>query len=59
MSAASLVALLRRRYAPPASDSDLLRAYADSGDADAFRDLVGRHGSLVLRLCRRRGRGWC
>src|SRR3954449_6289483 len=53
MSAAALVALLRRRYAPPAPDADLLRAYADRRDADAFRALVGRHGPLVLRLCRR------
>src|SRR5262245_8655359 len=54
MSAAALVAFLRRRYGPPDADADLLRAYADRCDESAFRRLVERHGPLVLRLCRRR-----
>src|SRR4051812_29497924 len=53
MSAAALVALLRRRYGPPADDAALLRAYADGRDGQAFRTLVERHGPLVRRLCRR------
>src|SRR5439155_14605247 len=37
-----------------APDGDLLRAYTATGDADAFRTLVERHGPMVLRLCHRR-----
>src|SRR5262245_45402526 len=50
MSAAALVALIRRRYSP---DAALLTAYAATRDGDAFRALVERHGPMVLRLCRR------
>jgi RNA polymerase sigma factor (sigma-70 family) len=53
MSAAALVAFLRRRYGSPAPDADLLRAYTDHRDGTAFRTLVERHGPLVRRLCRR------
>src|SRR5438132_14192628 len=53
MSAAAIVRLLRRRFAPATPDRDLLLAYADHGDGAAFRTLVERHGPLVLRLCRR------
>jgi DNA-directed RNA polymerase specialized sigma24 family protein len=31
----------------------LLEAYAAANDQDAFAALVGRHGSLVLGVCRR------
>jgi RNA polymerase sigma factor (sigma-70 family) len=54
MSAAGLLAFLRRQCPPPTSDAELLRAYADGHDTDAFRALLERHGPLVLRLCRRR-----
>jgi len=53
MSAASVVAFLRRRYEEDPPDATLLRAYSDRGDAEAFRSLVERHGPLVLRSCRR------
>jgi RNA polymerase sigma-70 factor (ECF subfamily) len=53
MSAAGLVAIIRRRYAPAPPDADLLLAYVDRRDGAAFRSLVERHGPLVLRLCRR------
>src|SRR5262245_47387688 len=53
MSAATIVAFLRRRYAPATPDAALLNAYGDRGDSTAFRALVERHGPLVLRLCRR------
>jgi RNA polymerase sigma factor (sigma-70 family) len=53
MSAASVVAFLRRRYEGDPTDDALLRAYSDRRDAEAFRSLVERHGPLVLRSCRR------
>jgi RNA polymerase sigma factor (sigma-70 family) len=34
-------------------DRDLLERFRDHGDAAAFAALVGRHGPMVLRLCRR------
>ncbi|HEY1381149.1 MAG TPA: sigma-70 family RNA polymerase sigma factor [Gemmataceae bacterium] len=51
----SLPALIRRLRRLPAgaeSDAALVRAYVD-GDAEAFRELVARHGPLVLGVCRR------
>jgi RNA polymerase sigma factor (sigma-70 family) len=45
---------LRRELGTPASDADLLRAYADHRDEDAFRVLVERHGPMILGVCRRR-----
>src|SRR5205823_9687647 len=33
---------------------DLLRAYAERRDEDAFRVLVERHGPMILGVCRRR-----
>ena len=36
-----------------ASDRLLLRRYAESGDANAFAEIVQRHGSLVLGVCQR------
>jgi RNA polymerase sigma factor (sigma-70 family) len=53
MPASSVVAFLRRRYAPATPDAALLRDYADGHDTAAFRALVERHGPLVLQLCRR------
>lgn len=35
------------------SDRELLRAYLDHNDQDAFAALVTRHGPLVLGVCRR------
>src|SRR5262249_53591683 len=35
------------------TDGDLLRAFAGSGDGDAFAVLVKWHGPLVLSVCRR------
>src|SRR5215213_8203856 len=34
-------------------DADLLRRYARDRDADAFAELVARHGPVVLGVCRR------
>lgn len=36
-----------------ASDKELLERFLDHGDEGAFAALVGRHGPMVLRLCRR------
>src|SRR5829696_6929784 len=48
----ALIRRLRRLPAGPQLDGALLRAYA-AGDHDAFRELVVRHGPLVLGVCRR------
>src|SRR5262245_10551768 len=45
---------LRRHLGTPSDDAELLRAYAKRRDEDAFRELVERHGPMVLGLCRRR-----
>src|SRR5215218_4904250 len=39
--------------ADPASDADLLGAFVRSRDRAAFEQLVGRHGPMVLGVCRR------
>src|SRR5262249_60197907 len=36
-----------------ASDGCLLEAYSALGDGEAFRELVRRHGRMVLSVCRR------
>lgn len=33
------------------TDEELTRSYARSGDADAFTEIVDRHGSMVYRVC--------
>ncbi len=38
---------------PSAGDGELLRRFARERDDGAFRELVERHGSLVLAMCRR------
>src|SRR5205814_3617920 len=45
---------LRRELGTTRPDAELIRAYADRRDEDAFRALVERHGPMVLGLCRRR-----
>jgi RNA polymerase sigma factor (sigma-70 family) len=54
MSTTSLATALNhlRREAERRSDRQLLEAYAAANDQDAFAALVGRHGSLVLGVCR-------
>jgi len=37
----------------PSKDRDLLERFVAQRDADAFATLVGRHGPMVLALCRR------
>jgi len=53
----SLLYRVRRLLAPPgevpASDRALLDRYADGGDGAAFRELLERHGPLVLGVCQR------
>jgi RNA polymerase sigma factor (sigma-70 family) len=38
---------------PARADRDLLRAFVDRSDGDAFAELVARHGPLVIGVCRR------
>jgi RNA polymerase sigma factor (sigma-70 family) len=56
-TATQLLNYLRRLAAPPAPDLDtdaaLLDRFARRRDETAFAQLVGRHGPMVLRLCRR------
>ena len=46
-----LVRQLGRSAALP--DTELLRRYAEAADAEAFAELVRRHGRMVLAACRR------
>jgi RNA polymerase sigma factor (sigma-70 family) len=52
-----LMPTLRRvvlaRQAASRSDGELLGAFVDGRDADAFAELVRRHGPMVLGVCRR------
>jgi RNA polymerase sigma factor (sigma-70 family) len=51
---ATVVRHLRRLAAPPPeSDDALLRRFAAVRDESAFAQIVGRHGPLVLGVCRR------
>jgi RNA polymerase sigma factor (sigma-70 family) len=53
---AQAVRQIRRFAGPPANPSDdrtLLAAFAKSRDEASFAELVRRHGSLVLGVCRR------
>ena len=36
----------------PAGDADLLRRFVDERDASAMTAIIGRHGPLVMGLCR-------
>jgi hypothetical protein len=42
MSAAGLIAFLRRRCPPSTSDEELIRAYADRHDAEELDRPIGR-----------------
>src|SRR5882757_8128410 len=56
MNAARPVDLLRqfeRTDGASATDADLLARFVATKDADAFAELVRRHGPLVLGTCRR------
>src|SRR5207302_733443 len=45
--------LLRLQSAEPLSDGQLLERCATEQDEAAFAELVGRHGPMVLAVCRR------
>lgn len=47
------IEFLRREYAPPAADAELLNRYVQHRDADAFAHIVRRHGPAILAVCRR------
>ncbi|HUR53563.1 MAG TPA: efflux RND transporter periplasmic adaptor subunit [Gemmataceae bacterium] len=50
----NLLAAVRRLTRPPdTADADLLARFARSRDEGAFRELVDRHGPMVLAVCRR------
>ena len=48
-----LVDRLQRRLWAEKSDADLLAAFIDRHDQEAFAALVARHGPLVCSVCRR------
>src|SRR5262249_41454587 len=52
---AALLPILRRaaRAAAPVPDAELLDWFAAGRDEEAFAELVGRHGPVVYRVCRR------
>ena len=54
MSVVGLIQYLHNQFDPPRIDGELLQQYVAFDDAGAFRDIVARHGPMVLRLCRRR-----
>jgi RNA polymerase sigma factor (sigma-70 family) len=49
----SLLGQLIRLTAPPASDAVLLARWVERRDEGAFAELMGRHGPMVLGVCRR------
>lgn len=49
----SLVALLRASADDPRPDGQLLAAFVDAQDEQAFAQLVGRHAGVVWGICRR------
>src|SRR5262245_65823881 len=51
--ARALLCHLRKLTSPSASDADLLARWRDRRDEAAFAELVGRHGPMVLGVCRR------
>ncbi|HEX4610681.1 MAG TPA: sigma-70 family RNA polymerase sigma factor [Urbifossiella sp.] len=50
---ATAVDRARRAVHLPVPDGELVDRFAASGDADAFAQLVRRHGPMVLAVCRR------
>src|SRR3954470_4392335 len=50
---ASLLQFAPERSGGEPSDALLLDRFVDQWDQGAFRDLVGRHGPMVLGVCRR------
>ncbi|MBN9118328.1 MAG: sigma-70 family RNA polymerase sigma factor [Planctomycetes bacterium] len=50
---ANVLRQLERANGPSDTDADLLARFAAARDADAFAELVRRHGPLVLGVCRR------
>src|SRR5262249_559062 len=52
MSAATHLLSILRRMPSATPDADLVRAYVAGRGEEPFRQLVSRHGPMVLRLCR-------
>jgi RNA polymerase sigma factor (sigma-70 family) len=50
---ANILRQLERADGAPSTDADLLARFVATKDADAFAELVRRHGSCVLGVCRR------
>src|SRR5262245_7461024 len=51
MSAATRLLSILRRFPKATPDAELVRAYAAGQGEEPFRQLVARHGPMVLRLC--------
>src|SRR5687768_972963 len=50
---ATILRQLERSDGAPSTDADLLARFVATKDADAFTELVRRHGPCVLGVCRR------